>query len=161
MKNLFYFALAIFILVSCEKEKTSKNNKLDFDGIDLTIKPGDNFFNHVNKTWSDNAVIAEDQSGVGSYSFLNIPQKKLLEGILEEVSSGTHQKGSADQMVGDFYSSGMDTARINERGFEPIKPLLDRINSINAISEVMQLVAIEFKSGNSSLISMGVSPARY
>ena len=158
MKNLFYFALAIFILVSCEKEKTSKNNKLDFDGIDLTIKPGDNFFNHVNKTWSDNAVIAEDQSGVGSYSFLNIPQKKLLEGILEEVSSGTHQKGSADQMVGDFYSSGMDTARINERGFEPIKPLLDRINSINAISEVMQLVAIEFKSGNSSLISMGVSP---
>lgn len=158
MKNLFYIVLAIFILVSCDEGKISKNNKLDFDGIDLAIKPGDNFFNHVNKTWSDKAVIADDQIGVGSYRFLNIPQDKLLQSILEEVSSGTHEKGSDDQMVGDFYSSGMDTIRINERGFEPIQPLLDRINSINAISELMQFVASEFKSENSSLISMGVSP---
>ena len=158
MKNLLCFILAIFILVSCENEKIAENNKLDFDGIDLEIKPGDNFFNYVNKTWLDKAIIADDQVGVGSYRFLNIPQKKLLENILEEVSSGMHKKGSADQMVGDFYSSGMDTIHINKRGFEPIRPLLDRINSINNISELMLFVADEFKSGNSSLISMGVSP---
>jgi putative endopeptidase len=158
MKNLLYLTLGMFLLVSCEKEKIAENNKFDFDGIDLAIKPGDNFFNHVNKTWSDKAVIADDQAGVGSYSFLNIPQKELLEDILEEVSSGTHEKGSADQMVGDFYSSGMETIRINERGFEPIQPLLDGINSITTISELMQFVADEFKSGNGSLISMGVSP---
>ncbi|MBL4658894.1 MAG: hypothetical protein JKY19_00935, partial [Alcanivoracaceae bacterium] len=145
MKNLLYIALAIFILVSCQKEKIVENNKLGFDGIDLAIKPGDNFFNHVNKNWSDKAVIADDQVGVGSYRFLNIPQKKLLGNILTEVSSGTHEKGSADQMVGDFYSSGMDTKRINERGFEPIQPLLDRIESINTISALMQFVADEFK----------------
>lgn len=158
MKNILYFAIAVFILVSCEKGKIAENNKLDFDGIDVAIKPGDNFFNHVNKTWLDKAVIADDQVGVGYYRFLNIPQKKLLENILEEVASGTHEMGSADQMVGDFYSSGMDTIRINERGFEPIQPLLDRINSIHTNSELMQFVADEFKSGNSSLISMGVSP---
>jgi putative endopeptidase len=158
MKNLLYLTLGMFLLVSCEKGKIAENNKFDFDGIDLAIKPGDNFFNHVNKKWLDKAVIADDQAGVGSYSFLNIPQKELLEDILEEVSSGTHEKGSADQMVGDFYSSGMETIRINERGFEPIEPLLDGINSITTISELMQFVADEFKSGNGSLISMGVSP---
>lgn len=158
MKNLLYLTLGMFLLVSCEKGKIAENNKFNFDGIDLAIKPGDNFFNHVNKKWLDKAVIADDQAGVGSYSFLNIPQKELLEDILEEVSSGTHEKGSADQMVGDFYSSGMETIRINERGFEPIEPLLDGINSITTISELMQFVADEFKSGNGSLISMGVSP---
>lgn len=158
MKKLLYLSFAILILVACDKEKAVEYSKFDFDGIDLAIKPGDNFFNHVNKTWYDQAVIADDQSGVGSYSFLNIPQKKLLENILEEVSRGTHEKGSADQMVGDFYSSGMDTNRINERGFEPIQPLLESINSINSIPELMQFVSDEFKSGNSSLISMGVSP---
>ncbi len=158
MKNLFYFTLTICILVSCEKEKKEEHNKLAFDGIDVTIKPGDNFFNHVNKAWYDKAVIADDQVGVGAYRFLNIPQRKLLEDILEEVSSGTHEKGSADQMVGDFYSSGMDTLRINERGFEPIQLLLDNINSIKTISELMQFVTNEFKSGNRSLISMGISP---
>ena len=158
MKNKIYIALALFILVSCEKEKTTEINKFEFDGIDQTIKPGDNFFNHVNKNWSDNAVIADDQVGVGSYRFLNIPQKALLENILEEVSNETHEKGSVDQMVGDFYRSGMDTKRINERGFEPIQPLLDGIDAINNISELMHFVAAEFKSGNTSLISMGVSP---
>ena len=158
MKNLLYLTLGMFLLVSCEKGKIAENNKFNFDGIDLAIKPGDNFFNHVNKKWLDKAVIADDQAGVGSYSFLNIPQKELLEDILEEVSSGTHEKGSADQMVGDFYSSGMETIRINERGFVPIQPLLDGINSITTISELMQFVADEFKSGNGSLISMGVSP---
>lgn len=158
MKNLLYLALALCILVSCEKEKKEEHNKLAFDGIDETIKPGDNFFNHVNKTWYDQAVIADDQVGVGAYRFLNIPQRKLLEDILEEVSNGTHEKGSADQMVGDFYSSGMDTLRINARGFEPIQPLLDKINAIKTIPELMQFVADEFKSGNRSLISMGISP---
>ena len=158
MKNLTYFIVALFILVSCEKEKKEENNRLAFDGIDLTIKPGDNFFNHVNKTWYDQAVIADDQVGVGYYRFLNIPQRKLLEDILGEVSSGTHEKGSADQMVGDFYGSGMDTLRINTRGYEPIQPLLDTINSIKSTSELMQFVAAEFISGNRSLISMGISP---
>lgn len=161
MKNLFYFTLAFCILISCEndkKEGKEENTKLAFEGIDVSIKPGDNFFNHVNKTWYDNAVIADDQVGVGSYRFLNIPQRKLLEDILVEVSSETHEKGSADQMVGDFYSSGMDTLRINARGFEPIQPLLDAINTIKSTSDLMQFVADEFKSGNTSLISMYISP---
>jgi putative endopeptidase len=158
MKNLFYTALVTLVFISCQKANDAENSKFEFDGIDLTIKPGDNFFNHVNKTWLDSAVIADDEVGVGSYRFLNIPQKKLLESILEEVSTGSHKKGSADQMVGDFYSSGMDTIRINQRSFEPIQPLIDRINSITAISELMQFVVDEFKSGNTSLISMWVSP---
>ncbi|MFT4734509.1 MAG: putative endopeptidase [Arcticibacterium sp.] len=158
MKNLFYTALVTLVFISCQKANDAENSKFEFDGIDLTIKPGDNFFNHVNKTWLDSAVIADDEVGVGSYRFLNIPQKKLLESILEEVSTGSHKKGSADQMVGDFYSSGMDTIRINQRSFEPIQPLIDRINSITAIPELMQFVVDEFKSGNTSLISMWVSP---
>lgn len=158
MKNLLCFTFTVFFLASCASEKNSKDNKFEFDGIDASIKPGDNFFNHVNKTWYDNAVIADDEAGVGSYSFLNIPQKKLLENILEEVASETHQKGTPYQMVGDFYSSGMDTTGINARGFSPIQPLLDKVSAIKNTTELMSFVADEFKAGNGSLISMGVSP---
>ena len=49
MKNLLYLTLGMFLLVSCEKGKIAENNKFNFDGIDLAIKPGDNFFNHVIK----------------------------------------------------------------------------------------------------------------
>ncbi|WP_341224435.1 M13 family metallopeptidase [uncultured Arcticibacterium sp.] len=158
MKKLIYLVLVSFFFNACSQPESTKQNKFEFEGIDLSIKPGDNFFEHVNKKWLDSAVIADDQVGVGSYRFLNIPQKKLLEDILTEVSSGSHKKGSPEQMVGDFYSSGMDTVRINKRGFEPVEPLLEKINSIGSVSDVMQFVIDEFKSGNWSLIGMWVSP---
>ena len=77
MKKALYFSLLFLLLISCKTEDNVAINKIDFDGISETIKPGDNFFEYVNKTWLDDAVIADDQVGVGSYSFLNIPQKEF------------------------------------------------------------------------------------
>jgi putative endopeptidase len=158
MKKTFYFSLALLVFASCNIEKKTTNSKIDFDGITESIKPGDNFFEHVNKTWLDKAVIAEDQVGVGSYSFLNIPQKKLLENILTEVSTTVNKKGSIEQKVGDFYSSGMDVETINNRGFEPIQPILNKIDAIKNVSSLMSFVTDQITSGNYSIIGLGVSP---
>ncbi|GGG98446.1 peptidase M13 [Polaribacter pacificus] len=158
MKKLLYFSLLVLLIASCKTDANSEKNKFDFDGITASIKPGDNFFEHVNKQWLDNAVIADDQVGVGSYSFLNIPQKKLLENILTEVASGIHPEGSIEQKVGDFYRSGMDVATINQRGYQPIKPILQEIETIKNVSDLMNFVTKEISTGNTSIISMGVSP---
>ena len=158
MKNLLSLALTLLFMASCNKENTPEPKKIDFDGIDLAIKPGDNFFNHVNKTWYDKAVIADDQVGVGYYRFLNIPQKKLLQNILEEVSTGDHVEGTIEQKLGDFYASGMDTLSIDQRGFEPVQPILDRIDGLNDIPSMMKFISDEFKSGNYSIVYPYISP---
>ena len=153
------------VLVSCGNDQSSKEDtkiteqkEVVFDGISASIKPGDDFFNHVNKTWYENAVIAEDQVGVGAYRFLNIPQQKLLQNILEEVSKGAHPAGSNEQMVGDFYASGMDTISINARGIEPIQPILVRIAAINNTSSMMEFVATQMMSGDYSIIAGYIYP---
>jgi putative endopeptidase len=158
MKKVLYLSLTLLVLASCNTENNSTNKKIDFEGISESIKPGDNFFEHVNKTWLDNAVIAEDQVGVGSYSFLNIPQQKLLENILTEVSTTDQKEGSIEQKVGDFYSSGMDVETINKRGFQPIQPILNDINAIKNVSSLMAFVTDGITSGNYSIIGMFVSP---
>ncbi len=158
MRNLLYIAFIGLFLSSCNSEQTKPKNKIDFDGVDHSIKPGDNFFAHVNQNWLDAAIIADDQVGVGSYSFLNIPQKKLLENILTEVSAGNHKTGSIEQMVGDFYASGMDTENINKRGFEPLQQTFTKIDAISNITSLMNFVISELSSGNGSIISMYVSP---
>ncbi len=158
MKKALYFSSLLLVLTACKTEDNSATSKIDFDGISETIKPGDNFFEHVNKTWLDNAVIADDQVGVGSYSFLNIPQKELLENILTEVSAETHEKGSVEQMVGDFYASGMYTESINNRGFEPLQPTFSKIDAITNAASLMTFVTDELSSGNGSIIGMYVSP---
>jgi putative endopeptidase len=165
MKNLVYLSLLMSVLVSCGNDQSSKEDtkiteqkEVVFDGISASIKPGDDFFNHVNKTWYENAVIAEDQVGVGAYRFLNIPQQKLLQNILEEVSKGAHPAGSNEQMVGDFYASGMDTISINARGIEPIQPILVRIAAINNTSSMMEFVATQMMSGDYSIIAGYIYP---
>jgi len=164
MKNLIYLFLFTVVFTSCKNETSDKNeaiaeqNEVVFDGITSSIKPGDDFFNHVNKTWFDNAVIAEDQVGVGAYRFLNIPQQELLLNILEEVSQDDNPKGSIEQQVGDFYASGMDTLRINERGVTPIMPILNRIDAIANVSDMMDFVATQLKSGDYSMIAPYISP---
>jgi len=165
MKNLVSLSLLVCLLVSCKndqdsnkKENTAEQKEVVFDGITSSIKPGDDFFNHVNKTWYDNAVIAEDQIGVGAYRFLNIPQQELLQNILDEVSEDEHPEGSIEQMVGDFYASGMDTLSINARGIEPIQPILDRIIAINDIPAMMKFVATQMMSGDYSMMNPYISP---
>ena len=158
MKKIVYFSFILLVLASCNTENKSIKSKIDFEGITESIKPGDNFFERVNKQWLDKAVIAEDQVGVGSYSFLNIPQKVLLENILTEVSSKDQKEGSIEQKVGDFYSSGMDTNTINELGYTPIKSILSEIDAITTISSMMSFVTDQITSGNSSIIGMNVSP---
>ncbi|MBN3519219.1 M13 family metallopeptidase [Algoriphagus lutimaris] len=161
MKKILYASLAL--LAACTtspdmKEEQVREHFIKVDEINSAIRPGDNFFMHVNGTWYDTVKIADDQVGVGSYSFLNIPKKQLLENILTEVSKEEHPKGSIEQKVGDFYASGMDTAAINARGYEPIIPILEQIEAISSLSDLHQFVSSELKSNNQTLIGLRISP---
>jgi len=158
MKKSIYACLAIIILTAWCYRDGGKKKFVDVAGIDFSIKPGDNFFRFVNGRWYDTAKIAADQSGVGSYSFMNIPQKKLLQNILDSVSKSKNVMGSVEQKVGDFYASGMDTVTVNQRGYQPVKPILTRIDAISDVPYLMKFVAAEIKTGNYSIIGFGVYP---
>lgn len=163
MKKILYFSIVALLLFACKNEAdTQQEAKVEpvvFDGISPDIKPGDDFFNHVNKTWYDAAVIAEDQVGVGAYRFLNIPQQELLKNILTEVSANdAHPKGSIEQKVGDFFASGMDTTSINNRGIDPIKAILNRIDAIQDIKGIVSFAATQIKTGDYSMLVPYISP---
>jgi putative endopeptidase len=158
MNKLVHLGLALVLLSAWNISNAQDKTFVDVAGIDHSIKPGDNFFRFVNGRWYDTVKIDDDQSGVGSYSFLNIPQKKLLQNILDSVSRTKNALGSVDQKVGDFYASGMDLATINKLGYQPVKPILARIESINNLPSLLNFVATEMKSGNQSIIGFGISP---
>lgn len=159
MRKIIYLCMAAGVLSACNNTpETTKRSFVDVKGLDSSVKPGDNFFRFVNGRWYDTATIAADQTGVGSYMFLNIPQKQLLQNILDSVSKATNTAGTNEQRVGDFYASGMDTTTINRRGYEPVKPILARIDAIKDVPGIMQFVAAEEKTGNHSVIGFGISP---
>jgi len=88
--------------------------------------------------------------------------------ILRDVSKNPNQpKGSLKQRVGDLYYSGMDSVTIEKRGYDPIKPDLDRIAKINNLDEVInEMVYDRSHSVSDPLFGVGVRqdskhPTRY
>lgn len=158
MRRLFYFSLVLLLAGACQRVTIPKTKRVVLTGIDASKKPGDDFFTYANGIWYDTARIPPSQTGVGSYSFLNYPQRIRLQGILDSISTSSNPAGSLEQKVGDFYASGMDTAAINKRGYEPIKPLLIRIDAVTDIPSLLTLVADEQKVGDGSIISFYAGP---
>jgi putative endopeptidase len=156
MKKSIILFSALFSLAACTN--TPDKNVTEITGIDSSIKPGDNFFMYVNRKWYDTAQIPPSQAGVGAYMFMNYPQRLRLQGILDSISKANNTAGSIEQKIGDFYASGMDTITINQLGYNPIKPILARIDSISDIASLMKFVADEAKVYNNSVLAFGVGP---
>ena len=156
MKKIVILFLASLSLAACNQVADKKY--IAIQGIDSTKKPGDNFFLYINNKWNDTAQIPPSQSGVGAYMFMNYPQRLRLQGILDSVSKATNATGSIEQQLGDFYASGMDTATINKRGYDPLKPMLIAIDSIHDVASLMRFVAKGLEVNNGSLLAFGVGP---
>ncbi|MFB9845193.1 M13 family metallopeptidase [Mucilaginibacter ginsenosidivorans] len=131
---------------------------IDPANMDLSIKPGDDFFDYANGTWiKDNAIPAKETRW-GSFNILHQQNTDKLLSLLAEVSKTPGQpKGSLKQRVGDLYASGMDSLSIEKKGYDPIKPDLARIAKISDLSGVIDEMIYERVSGDASpLFGAGV-----
>ena len=154
MKKIILQVFILLLLFTACKNDANKNRIfIDKAGMDTTIKPGDNFYQYANGIWSKNSKIPDDQSGWGSFYTLYEDNLKKLRTILDETSAKTdHPKGSSEQRVGDFYASGMDTATIEKIGYEPLKPMLAKIDAVKDYKELLSLIAESAQEGNGELI---------
>ncbi|MDB5025527.1 MAG: peptidase [Mucilaginibacter sp.] len=130
----------------------------DRGGMDTIVKPGDDFFLYVNGKWMKETKIPPSETGWGSFYTLDDDNTKNLRKILDDVSAKDNASGSMEQKVGDFYKSGMDTAAIEKLGYEPIKPLLAKINAVKDYKELVKLAADGFRTGDGMLFGFYVSP---
>ena len=96
---------------------------------------------------------------MGSFYTLYDENLSKLKTILEETSAKTdHPKGSAAQKVGDFYASGMDTVTIEKKGFDPLKPMLAKIDAVKDYKELQMVLAEAETTGEGDLFGYYVGP---
>jgi len=158
MKPPLFFFLVLSVAGFWLPVSAQTAKRVVISGIDATKKPGDDFFTYANGIWYDSIRIPDSQPGVGSYSFLNYPQRIRLQGILDSIAATHSPAGSVEQKVGDFYASGMDTTTINLRGYEPVRPVLARIEALSNVSSLLKFVADQQKSGNGSIVDFYIGP---
>ena len=124
-------AVGGMILSSCVKKQDSA--AFDLKDMDTTAKPGVDFYQYANGGWMKNHPIPADQSRYGAFEELEETNQNKLREMFEKASSNkSAAKGSIEQKIGDFYASGMDTAKIETDG---VKPLLEDLKLIDAIAK--------------------------
>ena len=147
-------ALLTICIVSCNNESSSDKERksLSLANMDSTTKPGDDFYRFANGKWLDTANIPLTESSIGSGKEMYNRTKANIKGILETVSKSNNTAGSIEQKVGDFYTSGMDSATIEKEGYEPVKPWLQKISEIKDAKGVLQFTAEQTTYNNGLFI---------
>jgi putative endopeptidase len=93
----------------------------DMAGRDLSVKPGEDFFDYANGTWYKDTTIPADRAAYGMFHKLQDLSLERTRGILDIAAQRSGDK------VGDFYASFMDEAAVNAKGAAPVKPWLTTI----------------------------------
>lgn len=156
-----FFGSATHVAAGPEKKNTKKPFKfIDQANMDPAIKPGENFYLYANGTWLKNNAVPASKTRWGSFDMLRQESSERIRTLLQEAAANTG-KDRTTQMIGDFYTSGMDSATIDARGYQPIKPDLDRMAAITNMPDVIKEIVIMRTQGYGSvLFGMGVAPDR-
>lgn len=142
------------------KDEPKTIKYIDKSNMDLSVKPGDNFYLFVNGNWVKSNPVPASKTRWGSFDVLREESSKRLRTLLEEASKNT-AKDRKTQMIGDFYASGMDSIGIQSAGITSIKADLDRIAQIKNLQSALDEIATLRTLGyGAPLFRMGVGQDR-
>lgn len=135
--------LAFNLPVTAQNKTAPAQKKLiDVANMDLSVKPGDDFYTYSSGTWLKNNPIPAKEVRWGSFNVLRDFNINAVKSILVEAQNDkTAKPGSVEKRVGDFYASGMDSLTIEKLGYSPIKPDLANVDAITNINGVINAVA--------------------
>ncbi len=128
---------------------------IDLDGMDTSVRPGDDFFAYVNGTWVANTEMPADKSRYGTFDLLRDESQENVKAIIEASASGDFAKGTDEQKVGDLYRSFMDTETRDALGMTPLKAELERIDSISDYDDMAVYFAETVKRNLDAPFGMG------
>ncbi|MBO5541577.1 MAG: M13 family metallopeptidase [Muribaculaceae bacterium] len=89
--------------------------------MDLTVSPGEDFFEYAGGNWMKNNPLKPEYSRYGVFDDLAENNRKQLQELFAELGKTKHARGTVGQKVTDLYNQAMDSDRLNREGAAPIK----------------------------------------
>lgn len=116
--------------IGCTSKTTEYADKgIEIANMDTSAVAGDDFYQYATGGWQKANPIPDEYSRYGTFDKLRENNQKQVQGLIEELGSEHHEQGTNAQKVGDLYSMGIDSVKLNADGFEPIKPILSDIEA--------------------------------
>ncbi len=130
---------------------------IDTANMDLSIKPGDDFFRYANNKWLQNNPIPEEYTTYGAFTELDQRNELQIQEIINEVSNdSTAAEGSVAQKIRDFYNAGMDTVAIEARGYSELLPYFEKVDALTDKADLAELIGYMHTQGFGGFFHAGV-----
>src|SRR5690606_27689254 len=141
--SILICGMALVAAQSCSQPESNVASNvpdtfIDPANMDTTVNPGDDFFHYANGIWMKNNPIPDKETRWGSFNELREFNAQAVKGLLEDAAAADADEGSIEQRVGVFYTSAMDSTKIEEVGASVIEDDLQRIDGISDIDGVIE-----------------------
>ena len=123
-----------------EAEFVTNERGLDRRNMDEAADPCDDFYQYANGQWLERNPIPPEYSVWSMSNEMRERNMLLLREILEESAAAGAEKGTNRQKVGDFWTTGMDTDKIEAEGPASIAADLERIEGMETLDDLQQVV---------------------
>ena len=130
---------------------------IDLQGMDRSIRPGDDFFAYASGNWAKNTPIPADRSSYGVFNGLRDLSEARLRGLVEGYAPADPATGGDSAKIAAVYRGFMDEAAIERLGLRPIKPQLDAIRAIRDKDGIAALMGGANARFGGSFFGVGVS----
>jgi putative endopeptidase len=157
-KALLFLCGALIAVSPALAAQTPKLGKwgIDLSSIDPAVKPGDNFFLHVNGGWLKTAQIPADRSSTGSFQDLQILSEQRLTAIVDELDKKPEGQLTADERkLRDAFDTFVDTAAIETKGLAPVQQDLAYLAGLKTLEDVAHAMG-SIKLATQSIYGIGV-----
>jgi putative endopeptidase len=113
---------------------------LDLTDLDRSVDPCEDFYKFSCGGWQKNNPIPADQAAWDVYSKLATENQQFLWGILR-YAAAAKDRTPVQQKIGDYFAACMDTAAIDRKGFDPLKPGLARVDALDTRPKLIAAIA--------------------
>ena len=161
-QNLKRYFAALGIVAAGFSANAQTKKFIDPANMDLSVKPGDDFYTYASGTWVKNNPVPAKETRWGSFNELRDFNINAVKSLVEDAAADkSAPAGSVKRRVGDFYTAAMDSATIEKLGYTPIKADLEKVKAIKNIPGVLDQVAYMRTNGlGGGMFGLGVGQDR-
>ena len=142
-KMIFIMAATGLVVASCGTKEPAKTAGINYDYMDTSVRPGDDFAKYATGHWADYNPQPMEYPMWGTIYKVSEENTVNLASMIREIAAKENAKGSIAQKIGDLYNMAMDSARLNADGAAPLKAHLAEIDAIGSREELLRHCARE------------------
>ncbi|WP_206859690.1 M13-type metalloendopeptidase [Lysobacter changpingensis] len=137
-----------------DESKLPGVNRFTVADLDTSKNACDDFGGYVNGKWLAANAIPGDRTSWGAFEMLDERSTAIQRQLAEQAAADTGAKG-VEKIVGDFWATGMDAAKINEQGIKPIQGKLDAIAALDTPEKIADYIRTSAAKGENYLFGFG------